>query len=168
MREENNFELLLPFPGKKDRLVMGMRCCRNNALCISDGHSQLSNARRYLPPLPPSIIVGCLLPRCRTPPPPHPPSPPVTELLIVAWGLCFIAALRESTPRLKARNFSAPFVDGKKVITNRLRNHSSRTSGPDSEQGHERPHWETAYDDATASADRDASREGAQVISCVP
>lgn len=96
------------------------------------------------------------------------PRPPrVAELLIIVWGLCFIAALGESNPKLKARNFSQSFDQGKMVVTRRLSIHSSKALSPDVDQTQARVQWEADYRNSAASVDRDTSGGRAQVIGCV-
>eukprot|EP00752_Nemacystus_decipiens_P003195 g2956.t1 len=61
------------------------------------------------------------------------------ELLIVLWGLFFIASRADDAPKLKAREFIQPV---KSIIRRRSLSVDSGTSGSVTE---ERPHWEAAY-----------------------
>eukprot|EP00752_Nemacystus_decipiens_P017457 g15651.t1 len=61
------------------------------------------------------------------------------ELLIVLWGLFFIASRADDAPKLKAREFIEPV---KSIIRRRSLSVDSGTSGSVTE---ERPHWEAAY-----------------------
>eukprot|EP00752_Nemacystus_decipiens_P010763 g9579.t1 len=61
------------------------------------------------------------------------------ELLIVLWGLFFIASRADDTPQLKAREFIQPV---KSIIRRRSLSVDSGISGSTAE---ERPHWEAAY-----------------------
>lgn len=98
--------------------------------------------------------------------PPHPSPPPlVSELLIIGWGVCFMAALRDSTPTMRGRDFSKFLEEGKKAITARLRMNSSQASGPDAGESHRRSQRGTAPGTSTRASDGGASRGRAQVVS---
>ena len=66
---------------------------------------------------------------------------PCSELLIVLWGLFFIANSQEDTPKLKAREFVQPV---KEIIRRRSLSVDSGTTRSTS-TAEERPHWESAY-----------------------
>eukprot|EP00904_Undaria_pinnatifida_P004018 jgi/Undpi1/13617/HiC_scaffold_9.g03271.m1 len=59
------------------------------------------------------------------------------ELLLVTWGLCFIAAKAE-TPLTRGRDFTQPIRKGKEMVTKRRRSSSIRTQASDDE---EQPYW---------------------------
>ena len=61
------------------------------------------------------------------------------ELLIICWGVFFIATRDDHTPRLIARDLTEPV---KKIIRRRS---LSVDSGTSASQGEERPAWESAY-----------------------
>ncbi|CAM9884006.1 unnamed protein product [Scytosiphon promiscuus] len=65
------------------------------------------------------------------------------ELLLVFWGLIFIATRESREPKLKARDFAKSIQVGKEIITKR-RSLSVDSSAPAS-RVEERPHWESAY-----------------------
>lgn len=86
-------------------------------------------------------FVSCLLPS----PPPAPPALP-SELLIIVWGLFFIATREESEPKMMARDFGKVVQPVKKIV--RRRRSLSVDSAPASasradEEG--RPDWERAF-----------------------
>ena len=60
-----------------------------------------------------------------------------SELLLVTWGLCFIAAKAE-TPLTRGRDFTQPIRKGKEMVTKRRRSSSIRTQASDDE---EQPYW---------------------------
>ncbi|CAM9884073.1 unnamed protein product [Scytosiphon promiscuus] len=64
------------------------------------------------------------------------------ELLIVFWGLVFIATGEDREPKLKARNFTKSIRVGRDIITRR-RSLSVDSSASVSRTG-ERPYWESA------------------------
>lgn len=68
-----------------------------------------------------------------------------TELLLIFWGVFFIATReeREREPKLKARNFAKTLQTGKEIVTRR-RSLSVDSSVPPP-QAEERPHWESAF-----------------------
>lgn len=67
------------------------------------------------------------------------------ELLLIFWGLLFIATReeREREPKLKARNFAKTLQAGKEIVTRR-RSLSADSSVPP-HQAEERPQWESAF-----------------------
>ena len=64
-----------------------------------------------------------------------PSLPP--ELLLVTWGLCFIAAKAE-TPATRGRDFTKPIKKGKEIVTKKRRSSSIRSEASDAE---EQPYW---------------------------
>lgn len=64
---------------------------------------------------------------------------PSSELLVLFWGLFFIATRDDRTPQLRARDFVQPV---KEIIRRRS---LSVDSGTSASQQEERPHWESAY-----------------------
>eukprot|EP00904_Undaria_pinnatifida_P004016 jgi/Undpi1/13615/HiC_scaffold_9.g03269.m1 len=59
------------------------------------------------------------------------------ELLLVTWGLCFIAAKAE-TPATRGRDFTKPIKKGKEIVTKKRRSSSIRSEASDAE---EQPYW---------------------------
>ena len=98
----------------------------------------------------------------RQPPPPPPRPPPLwpfpillqLELLLVTWGLCFIAATSQS-PTYKGRDFAQPIKKGQDIVSRKRRRSSTRTTSLESEGGaEEQPYWITSGRDAHDASGR--------------
>ncbi|CAM9319117.1 unnamed protein product, partial [Laminaria digitata] len=88
------------------------------------------------------------------------------ELLLVAWGICFVAS-RTQTPTHKGRDFIQPIQKGKEIIVSRKRRRSSTSTVTLAAEGFgdEQPYWS-----ATARVQQEAtggSSNSARVISPV-
>lgn len=81
---------------------------------------------------PSSLSYACLV-----------PSLPKKEILLVTWGLCFIAT-RDQTPTHKGRDFVQPLQKGIEIVVRKRRSSLHPTVCSDSEAygEEERPHWE--------------------------
>lgn len=66
---------------------------------------------------------------------------PCAELLLILWGLFFIATMHDREPKLKARNFVKSIRTGTEVVTRRRRSLSMDSSASAS-RADERPYWE--------------------------
>lgn len=74
--------------------------------------------------------------------PPHHMRPP--EIMLVTWGLCFIAS-RSEAPTQKGRNFAQPIEVGKEIVTRKRRRSSASTATLAAEGfEEEQPYWNTA------------------------
>eukprot|EP00904_Undaria_pinnatifida_P004017 jgi/Undpi1/13616/HiC_scaffold_9.g03270.m1 len=84
------------------------------------------------------------------------------ELLLVTWGLCFIAATSES-PTHRGRDFVQPIKKGHEIVSRKRRRSATRTTSPDSEGGaEEQPYWITSRRNA-----RDVNGRSSRVIPSV-
>lgn len=88
-------------------------------------------------PCPPPLSCCCLTLAC-----PFLATHSLAELLIILWGLFFIATRHDREPELKARNFAKSLRVGKDIVTRRRSLSVERSSVRSTE---ERPHWEAAY-----------------------
>lgn len=71
------------------------------------------------------------------------PSPLfASELLVIFWGVCFIAT-RRSSPGLKARNFTKSIQRGAEVVAKRKRTLRPASSIVESDEA--QPDWESAF-----------------------
>lgn len=75
-----------------------------------------------------------------TPPLPHHVA---AELLIVFWGVFFIAKHQEREPKLKARNFTKSINKGAEIVTRRRS--LSVDSAASASQAEQVPQWDRAY-----------------------
>lgn len=98
-----------------------------------------------------------------------PPSRLAAELLIIFWGLFFIASRPDREPQLKARDFGKA-VQPVKDIVNRRRRSGSMDSAATAPEVDERPHWESAFGGETSPPfpDGDARPAGTAAAGVFP
>ena len=84
---------------------------------------------------------------------PTPPSlSPTSELLVLTWGICFIANSRGSEPTMKGRNFSKSLKRGSSIVLRKKRK-LGRPSPP-TQPKEERPQWDN--DNVCISSDSES------------
>lgn len=89
------------------------------------------------------------------------PARVVPELLVLAWGIFFIAKSREADPTLKARNFAKVIKLGgatKKRKRRKLDSSAAEEAGID---GARPPDWDSSSDEDGAHLSGGASDSGA-------
>lgn len=85
-----------------------------------------------------------------------------TELLILTWGICFIANTRGSEPTMKGRNFAKSLQRGSSKVIRKKR----KTPSAPTHHDEERPQWDN--DEVCISSDSESGeqvreREGEEV-----
>lgn len=78
---------------------------------------------------------------------------PASELLLVCWGLFFIATRPDREPKMKARNFTKSVAIGKEIVMRRRSlSVDSAASAASASQAEERPRWDPAYGGSNSSS----------------
>ncbi|CAM9435020.1 unnamed protein product, partial [Laminaria digitata] len=86
------------------------------------------------------------------------------EILLVTWGLCFIAS-RSEAPTQRGRDFIQPIQKGAEIVTRKRRRSSSSTASLAAEGfGEEQPYWHTSGNSTTGRSQQRASDGSFRVI----